>query len=96
METTVLLFLLFILALALFLGFELVSTIPSSQHLSFLSGSIAVSGIAVLAAVLAAGDGDDVSSLIGGCAAAFAAFQAVGAYTVNDQMPSVPDKQEEK
>jgi len=45
--------LLFILALAAFLGFEFIGKVPSRLHTPLMSGSNAISGITVVGAILA-------------------------------------------
>ena len=47
METLIPLF--FIFALAAFLGFELISKVPSQLHTPLMSGSNAISGITIVA-----------------------------------------------
>ena len=90
METAVLIFLLFILALSIFLGLEMVSKIPASLHTPFLSGSTAISGITVLGAVLAAGlatgGRNDFAAILGGFAVALATASAVCAFLLTDKM----------
>ena len=44
--------LIFVLILASFLGFELISKVPSQLHTPLMSGSNAISGIAVVGAIL--------------------------------------------
>ena len=43
--------LLFILVLAMFLGFELISKVPSTLHTPLMSGSNAISGITLVGAL---------------------------------------------
>ncbi len=90
MESTILLFLLFILLLALFLGFELISEIPSPMHTLFVSGANAISGITVLAAILTAGlsegGSNDFAALLGGFAVAFAMANAAGGWLAAKRM----------
>lgn len=90
METTILLFLLFVLVLSLFLGFEIALATPSPLHTLFVSGSNAVSGITVLAAILAAGlaegGNNDFAALLGGFAVAFAAANAAGGWLAAKRM----------
>ena len=48
-------YLAFILVLAIFLGFELISKVPATLHTPLMSGANAISGIAIVGALLAAG-----------------------------------------
>ena len=47
-------FLAFILMLSVFLGFEVISKVPSTLHTPLMSGSNAISGITLLGALVAA------------------------------------------
>ena len=84
----VLIFLLFILVLAIFLGFEVISKVPSLLHTPLMSGSNAISGITVLGSMIAAGlgEGSGIASLLGGVAVALAMINVVGGYFVTDRM----------
>ena len=50
-------YLAFILMLAVFLGFELISKVPSTLHTPLMSGANAISGITLVGAILSAGAG---------------------------------------
>ena len=52
METQLTL-LFFVLALSIFLGFELISKVPSTLHTPLMSGANAISGITLVGALLA-------------------------------------------
>ncbi len=84
----VLIFLLFILVLAIFLGFEVISKVPSLLHTPLMSGSNAISGVTIVGALIAAGlgEGEDTAALIGGVAVAFATINVVGGYLVTNRM----------
>ena len=45
-------FLAFILALSIFLGFELISKVPATLHTPLMSGSNAISGISLIGALI--------------------------------------------
>ena len=81
-------FLVFILVLSVFLGFELISKVPSTLHTPLMSGSNAISGITIVGALVAAGAGAEewVSILLGTLAVAFATINVVGGYFVTDRM----------
>jgi NAD(P) transhydrogenase subunit alpha len=51
MEPTFIL-LLFVLVLSIFLGFELISKVPSTLHTPLMSGANAISGITIVGAIL--------------------------------------------
>lgn len=84
----VLLFLLFILVISIFLGFEVISKVPSLLHTPLMSGSNAISGITVLGSMIAAGlgEGHEISMMLGGFAVGFAMINVVGGYLVTDRM----------
>ena len=50
-----LILLLFIFTLSVFLGFELISKVPSQLHTPLMSGSNAISGITIVGAIIATG-----------------------------------------
>jgi NAD(P) transhydrogenase subunit alpha len=79
--------LLFILVLSIFLGFELISKVPSTLHTPLMSGSNAISGITIVGALIASGSNNDVLNLVLGISAvAFATINVVGGYLVTDRM----------
>jgi proton-translocating NAD(P)+ transhydrogenase subunit alpha len=81
-------FLLFILLLAVFLGLELISKVPSTLHTPLMSGSNAISGITLVGAIVAAGTGVSgwISITLGVLAVALATVNVVGGYLVTDRM----------
>ncbi|MBN2134654.1 MAG: NAD(P) transhydrogenase subunit alpha [Acidobacteria bacterium] len=78
---------LFIFLLAMFLGIELISKVPSQLHTPLMSGSNAISGITIVGAILAAGtSSDSLRIILGTLAVAFAAINVFGGYIVTDRM----------
>lgn len=78
-----------ILALAIFLGFELISKVPATLHTPLMSGTNAISGITIVGALFAAGsDGGfkDLAAWLGALAVVFATINVVGGYLVTDRM----------
>ena len=79
--------LLFVFVLAIFLGLELISKVPSQLHTPLMSGSNAISGISVVGAILAArADGGIAMIVLGTLAVALAMINVVGGYLVTDRM----------
>ena len=80
--------LLFVFVLAIFLGFELISKVPSQLHTPLMSGSNAISGITIVGALLAAGTqyNETAAIILGTLAVAFATINVVGGYLVTDRM----------
>ena len=81
-------YLAFILMLAIFLGFELISKVPATLHTPLMSGANAISGIAIVGALLAAGSNapDWLATVLGAAAVFFATVNVVGGYLVTDRM----------
>jgi len=82
------LLLFFTFVLAIFLGFELISKVPSQLHTPLMSGSNAISGITIVGALVAAGSlgNDTLTIILGTAAVAFAMINVVGGYLVTDRM----------
>ena len=82
-------FLFFIFILAMFLGLELITKVPSQLHTPLMSGSNAISGIALIGALITL-EVNTINSLLstilGTCAVAFATINVVGGYLVTDRM----------
>jgi NAD(P) transhydrogenase subunit alpha len=88
MDPTTLIFLAFILMLSIFLGFEIISKVPSTLHTPLMSGSNAISGITLVGAVIAAGStaNETVSIILATAAVTFATINVIGGYMVTDRM----------
>ncbi len=80
--------LLFTFLISVFLGVELISKVPSQLHTPLMSGSNAISGITVVGACIAAGQGRDSILLIviGVIAMICAMINVAGGYLVTDRM----------
>ena len=77
----------FILVLAIFLGVELISKVPSTLHTPLMSGANAISGITVVGALVSAGAGQEITATILVTAAVIlATINVVGGYMVTDRM----------
>ena len=80
-------YLLFILMLSVFLGFELINKVPATLHTPLMSGANAISGITVVGAIALAGSGNaDMAQWLGAGAVALASVNVVGGYMVTDRM----------
>ncbi|MEE4204530.1 MAG: NAD(P) transhydrogenase subunit alpha [Halieaceae bacterium] len=80
-------YLLFILMLSVFLGFELIHKVPATLHTPLMSGANAISGITVVGAIALAGTGEqDLAKWLGVGAVALATVNVVGGYMVTDRM----------
>ncbi len=80
--------LLFVFILAIFLGFELISKVPTTLHTPLMSGANAISGITVVGAILCAGHVSDSAwtKYLGMFAIILAMINVVGGFLVTDRM----------
>ena len=85
MESQIIL-LIFILVLSIFLGVELITKVPSTLHTPLMSGSNAISGIAIIGAILATNIGGEIGMWLGFIAVVFAMINVVGGFMVTDRM----------
>lgn len=87
MDPQTMVFLLFVLMLSIFLGFELISRVPSQLHTPLMSGSNAISGITIVGAILSLRSGNETVTIVLGVAAvACATVNVIGGYMVTDRM----------
>ena len=76
-----------IFALAIFVGFEIITKIPPTLHTPLMSGSNAISGITLVGALLAAGsDHAAFAKLLGFLAVVLATVNVVGGFLVTHRM----------
>src|SRR3954470_747416 len=85
-----------ILALAIFLGIEVISKVPTLLHTPLMSGTNAIHGIVIVGAMLVAGeaDPDSLTTWIGFVAMILAAANVVGGFVVTDRMLEMFKKRE--
>ena len=77
----------YVLVLATFLGFELISKVPPTLHTPLMSGANAISGITIVGALMSATDAPvTASNLLGAAAVALATINVVGGFLVTDRM----------
>lgn len=78
---------LYIFVLAVFVGFEVIGKVPTLLHTPLMSGSNAISGIAIIGAILVAGPLDSpYDKILGVAAVAVAMINVVGGFLVTDRM----------
>ncbi len=91
--------LLFVFIIAAFLGFELISKVPSQLHTPLMSGTNAISGITLVGALIIASfqtyNSNKVGMILSFLAIIFATINVVGGYMVTHRMLDM-FKQEEK
>ena len=78
--------LLFVFVLAVFLGLELITKVPSQLHTPLMSGSNAISGITIVGAIAAAGEGGLLATILGTIAVVAATINVIGGYMVTERM----------
>jgi len=78
---------LYVFALAIFLGFELITKVPPTLHTPLMSGANAISGITVIGALACVrSDYPLLANLLGAFAIAFATINVVGGFMVTNRM----------
>lgn len=76
-----------VFALAMFVGFEVITKVPPTLHTPLTSGSNAVSGITVVGAILAAGQElTTLATVLGFLAVVLATINVVGGFLVTGRM----------
>ncbi len=76
-----------ILVLAIFLGFEVISKVPTMLHTPLMSGTNFIHGIVIVGAIIVLGYADDgVTQVIGFVAMVLATANVVGGWFVTDRM----------
>ena len=76
-----------IFVLAAFVGYEVISKVPSILHTPLMSGSNAIHGIVLVGALSIMGEADGAAQLVLGFVAVFlATLNIVGGFVVTDRM----------
>ena len=76
-----------ILALAIFLGFEVISKVPTMLHTPLMSGTNFIHGIIVVGAIVVLGYAEDgFTKAVGLVAMVLATANVVGGFVVTDRM----------
>jgi H+-translocating NAD(P) transhydrogenase subunit alpha len=85
-----------VLVLAIFLGFEVISKVPTLLHTPLMSGTNAIHGIVIVGAMIVAGSShqDGLLRVIGFVAMVLAAANVVGGFVVTDRMLEMFKKRE--
>jgi NAD(P) transhydrogenase subunit alpha len=85
-----------ILVLAIFLGFEVISKVPTLLHTPLMSGTNAIHGIVIVGAMLVAGmdHKDTLTTIVGLIAVVLASANVVGGFVVTDRMLEMFRKRE--
>jgi NAD(P) transhydrogenase subunit alpha len=76
-----------VLVLAIFLGFEVISKVPTMLHTPLMSGTNAIHGIVLIGAMLIVGTADStLEQVLGFVAVVFGTINIVGGFLVTDRM----------
>ena len=85
----------YVFIMAIFVGFEVISRVPSVLHTPLMSGTNAIHGIVVLGAFLVAGSADSpLLHVLGFIAVVFGAANVFGGFVVTDRMLEMFRKRE--
>ena len=75
-----------IFILSIFVGFEIITKVPPTLHTPLMSGSNAISGIAIIGAILATVNDGKYGMWLGFASVIFAMINVVGGFLVTDRM----------
>ena len=81
-----------IFVLAVFVGFEIITKVPPTLHTPLMSGSNAISGIAIIGAILATVIDGEAGMWLGFIAVLFAMINVVGGFLVTELLVSMRGK----
>ena len=97
---------LYVFVLATFVGYQVISRVPPLLHTPLMSGTNAISGISLVASLMAAGSHHRASQVLGFVAVTCASINVVGGFLITDRMlrmfrkppttPGVPGAPKEK
>jgi NAD(P) transhydrogenase subunit alpha len=80
----------FIIALSVFLGIEVISHVPSVLHTPLMSGANAISGVIIIGGIILVGHADtsrlSMELVFGIVAVIFGTLNVVGGFVVTDRM----------
>ena len=77
----------YVLILAIFVGFEVISKVPSTLHTPLMSGANAIHGIVIVGAMLVASAiPGPIGSVLGFLAVVLGTANVVGGFVVTDRM----------
>jgi NAD(P) transhydrogenase subunit alpha len=95
-HNTLLVFEVTILVLAIFLGIEVISKVPTLLHTPLMSGTNAIHGVVIVGAMLVLGSGhkDTFDWVVGFVAVVLATANVVGGFVVTDRMLEMFKKRE--
>ena len=79
-----------VFVLAIFIGYEVITKVPPTLHTPLMSGANAISGIAIVGAIVVAGRAEGTTQMVLGVAAiTMATVNVIGGFMVTDRMLSM-------
>lgn len=95
MECESFIILLYVFALAVFAGYQVISKVPQLLHTPLMAFTNAISGISLVASLVIAGEGrNTISSILGAVAVAAATINVVGGFLITDRILRMFKKKE--
>lgn len=89
--------LLYIFALAIFAGYQIISKVPQLLHTPLMAFTNAISGISLVASLIIAGEAHSLaSSILGAVAVTAATINVVGGFLITDRMLKMFHKKGER
>jgi len=80
----------FIIALSIFVGIEVISNVPAVLHTPLMSGANAISGVIIIGGIILVGHADlsrfSLNLVLGILALVFGTLNVVGGFAVTDRM----------
>ena len=80
----------FIIALSIFLGIEVISNVPAVLHTPLMSGANAISGVIIIGGIILVGHADattlNTELILGIFAVIFGTLNVIGGFVVTDRM----------
>ena len=90
----------FIIVLSIFLGFEVISNVPSILHTPLMSGANAISGVSIIGGIILLGHADlsviSLNLILGIFAVLFGTLNVSGGFVVTDRMLEMFKKKQKK
>lgn len=90
----------FIIVLTIFLGFEVISNVPSVLHTPLMSGANAISGVIIIGGIILVGNADastiNLNLVLGILAVIFGTLNVAGGFVVTDRMLEMFAKKKKK
>lgn len=87
----------FIIALSIFLGIEVISNVPAMLHTPLMSGANAIHGVVIIGAIIVMGHAETTTAMIlGFLAVVLGTLNVVGGFVVTDRMLDMFKKKPKK